>query len=186
MLQTEINKMNTEIKVLLNTQNLNWLFFKTIYRKLNVISINNHRKVFKDNKNSIQKAESGYLCCSWLYNKVRLKDLGTLANMCSFSCKRALRSARCRSTKSRIAQLCMLQNQWQCLSSKFLFPDYMFACFHIKFSFWDVCLDMPILSKYQPACSAGTSHLSGCAFPYCQQGTAGAAVQYSALLQSPC
>lgn len=140
MLQTEINKKNTEIKVLLNTQNLNWPFFKTIYGKLNIIGINNHREVFKANKNSIQKAGSCYLCCSWLYIKVRLKvrhqDLGTLANMCSFSCKTALSSARWRSTKPWIAQLCMLQNQGrQCSSSKFLFPSCMFACFHVKLFF---------------------------------------------------
>lgn len=200
MLQTEISKKNTEIKVLLNTQNLNWPFFKTIYRKLNIIGINNHSKVFKANKNSIQKAESCYLCCSWLYIKVRLKvrhqDLGTMANMCSFSCKTALSSVRWRIAFNWIAQLCMLQNERQCLSSKFkfkfqfkLFPSCMFACFHVKLFFLG-CMSWYAntinRSKYQPACSVGTSHLSGCAFPYCQQGTAGAAVQYSVLLQSPC
>lgn len=175
MLQTEINKKNTEIKVLLNTQNLNWPFFKTTYRKLNIIGINNHSKVFKANKNNIQKAGSGYLCCSWLHNKVRLKvrhqDLGNLANMCSSSCKIALSSARWRSNKSWIAQLCMLQNQWQCLASKFLFPSCMFVCFHVKL-FLLGCMSWYAntinRSKYQPACSAGTSHLSGCAIPYCQ------------------
>lgn len=138
MLQTEINKKNREIKVLLNTQNLNWPFFKTIYRKLNIIGINNHSNIFKAKKNSIQKAGSGYLSYSWLHNKVRLKvrhqTLGTLANRCSFSCRTAQSSARW-STKPWIAKLCMLQNQSLRLSSKFLLLRCMFICFHAKLYF---------------------------------------------------
>lgn len=77
----------------------------------------------------------------------------------------------------------MLQNQWRCLFSKFLFPSCMFVCFHVE-AFFLGCLDMPILSTDLNINQAALwEHLtcSGCTFPYCQQGTAGAPVQYSTL-----
>jgi len=52
--------------------------------------------------------------------------------MRSFSCKTALSSAALGSTKTWTAQLCVLQNQWECLPSAPLFPSCMFVCFHVK------------------------------------------------------
>lgn len=190
MLQTEINKKNTEIKVLLNTQNLNWPFFRTMYRKLNIIGINNHSNIFKVNKNSIQKAGSGYLCYSWLHSKVRLKvrhqALETPANRCSFSCRTAQSSARW-STKPWIAKLCMLQNS-QHLPYKFLLLRCMFVCFHAKLYFLG-CMswyaDTIDRSKNQPALwehlTSQTVH-----FPIASKAQMEQLLFNTLLLQSPC
>lgn len=144
MLQKEINKKNTEIKVLLNTQNLIWPFFKTMYRKRNVIGINHHSKVVKAKKNSIQKAGSHHLCCSLLHNKVRLKvihqDLGTLDNMFSFSCKTALSSGRWRSTKPWIAHCVCYKTSDDACPPNSCFPAVCLCASMSKLSFWGVLI----------------------------------------------
>lgn len=75
--------------------------------------------------------------------------------MCSFPCKTTLSGARWGSAKPWIAEPCVLQKQWECLSSTPLFPSCIFVCFSVKPFLGGVFLDITLLSTdlegHQPA-----------------------------------
>lgn len=147
MLQTEINKKNTEIKVLLNTQNLNWPFFRTMYRKLNIIGINNHSNIFKANKNSIQKAGSGYLCIAgctakwdsrWDIRLWKPQPIDVVFHA-------ELHKAALGEVQSPGLQNCVCYKTHNTCPTNSCFSDICLYASMPNFTFWVVCLDMPIL-----------------------------------------